>query len=163
MARLNIAKSRARPSTCSLVRINQTCLGRRGGFAPVSFPLFQGAPLYRWDKSLLITHGHTPPLIRVDQHGGVAREAPVRKWAASKVATCMQPNLWAVDCSLTIYLILLNKVSSCCRGSARRWGEGARFSQPHGSTQTNFHLASGSGRSWKCTTLLVVPLPPSMW
>src|SRR5947199_303421 len=25
------------------------------------------------------------------------------------------------------------------------------------------HRASGSGRSWKCRTLLVVPLPPSMW
>jgi hypothetical protein len=25
------------------------------------------------------------------------------------------------------------------------------------------YRASGSGRSWKCRTLLVVPLPPSMW
>src|SRR3954469_20747620 len=45
IARLNIAKSRVRPSTCSLVRIDQTCLGRRGGFAPISFPLFQGIRL----------------------------------------------------------------------------------------------------------------------
>ncbi len=25
------------------------------------------------------------------------------------------------------------------------------------------HFASGSGRSWKCSTLLVVPFPVSMW
>jgi hypothetical protein len=42
IARLNIAKSRVRPSTCSLVRIDQTCFGRSGGFAPISLPLFQG-------------------------------------------------------------------------------------------------------------------------
>jgi hypothetical protein len=42
MARLNIAKSRVRLSICSLVRIDQTCLAKSGGFAPISFPLFQG-------------------------------------------------------------------------------------------------------------------------
>jgi hypothetical protein len=42
IARLNIARSRMRPSIWSLVRIDQTCLGRSGGFAPVSFPLFHG-------------------------------------------------------------------------------------------------------------------------
>jgi hypothetical protein len=42
MAKLNIAKSRVRRSICSLVRMDQTCLARRGGFAPISFPLFQG-------------------------------------------------------------------------------------------------------------------------
>jgi hypothetical protein len=31
-----------RPSTWSLVRIDQTCFGRSGGFAPISLPLFQG-------------------------------------------------------------------------------------------------------------------------
>ena len=31
-----------RPSIWSVVRIDQTCLGRSGGFAPVSFPLFHG-------------------------------------------------------------------------------------------------------------------------
>src|SRR6266581_9773422 len=45
MARLNIAKSRTLPPTCSLVRIDQTCFGRSGGFAPVSLPLFQGIRL----------------------------------------------------------------------------------------------------------------------
>jgi hypothetical protein len=45
MARLNIAKSRVLPSTCNLVRIDQTCFGRRGGFAPVSLPLFQAVRL----------------------------------------------------------------------------------------------------------------------
>jgi hypothetical protein len=39
------AKSRVRPSICSLVLIDQTCFGRSGGFAPVSFPLFQGVRL----------------------------------------------------------------------------------------------------------------------
>jgi hypothetical protein len=42
MAKLNIAKSRVRPSTLSFVRIDQTCFGRSGGFAPISLPLFQG-------------------------------------------------------------------------------------------------------------------------
>src|SRR5713226_1905636 len=42
MAKLNIAKSRVRPPTWSLVRIDQTCFGRSGGFAPISLPLFQG-------------------------------------------------------------------------------------------------------------------------
>src|SRR5208283_690700 len=42
IARLNIAKSRVRLSICSLVRIDHTCLAKSGGFAPISFPLFQG-------------------------------------------------------------------------------------------------------------------------
>jgi hypothetical protein len=42
MARLNSARSRFLPSICSLVRIDQTWLGRSGGFAPTSLPLFQG-------------------------------------------------------------------------------------------------------------------------
>ena len=41
-ARLNIAKSRIRPSICSLVRMDQTCLASSGGLAPISFPLFHG-------------------------------------------------------------------------------------------------------------------------
>ncbi|MBT1517034.1 hypothetical protein KIP88_42420 [Bradyrhizobium sp. SRL28] len=45
IARLNMARSRARPSIWSFVRIDQTCLGRSGGFAPVSFPLFHGTRL----------------------------------------------------------------------------------------------------------------------
>jgi len=39
---MNIARSRVRPSIWSFVRIDQTCFGRSGGFAPVSLPLFQG-------------------------------------------------------------------------------------------------------------------------
>src|SRR6516164_6199780 len=42
-ARLNIARLRVRPSICSLLRIDQTCLGRSGGFAPVSLPLLHGS------------------------------------------------------------------------------------------------------------------------
>src|SRR5215468_807549 len=41
MARLNIAKSQVRPSISSLVRIDQSCLAKSGGFAPINFPLFQ--------------------------------------------------------------------------------------------------------------------------
>jgi hypothetical protein len=37
--------SRTRPSIWSFVRIDQTCLGRSGGFAPVSLLLFQGTRL----------------------------------------------------------------------------------------------------------------------
>src|SRR5579863_7714245 len=39
------ARSRPRPSIWSFVRMDQTCFGRSGGFAPVSFPLFQGTRL----------------------------------------------------------------------------------------------------------------------
>jgi len=42
-AKLNMAKSRVRPPISNRVLIDQTCFGRRGGFAPISFPLFQGA------------------------------------------------------------------------------------------------------------------------
>src|SRR5262249_41020126 len=42
IARLNIAKSRVRPSICNRVRIDHTCFGRNGGFWPISLPLFQG-------------------------------------------------------------------------------------------------------------------------
>jgi hypothetical protein len=45
IARLNMARSRARPSIWSFVRIAQTCLGRNGGLAPVSLPSFQGTRL----------------------------------------------------------------------------------------------------------------------
>ena len=45
IARLNMARSRARPSIWSFVLIDQTCLGRSGGFAPVSLPLFHGTRL----------------------------------------------------------------------------------------------------------------------
>src|SRR6266852_2192519 len=41
IARLNIARSRLRFATWSLVRIDQTCFGRSGGLAPISLPLFQ--------------------------------------------------------------------------------------------------------------------------
>src|SRR5664279_805254 len=52
IARLNMARSRARPSIWSFVRMDQTCLGRSGGFAPVSFPLFQGT---RWGAGIAFT------------------------------------------------------------------------------------------------------------
>src|SRR5450755_1902656 len=45
MARLNMARSRVRPSTCSLVRIAQTCFVRNGGLAPSNLHLFHGARL----------------------------------------------------------------------------------------------------------------------
>jgi hypothetical protein len=45
IARLHMARSRARPSIWSFVRIAQTCLGRSGAFAAVSLSLFQGTRL----------------------------------------------------------------------------------------------------------------------
>src|ERR1700731_1890946 len=45
MATLNMAKSRVRPSSCNLVRTDQTCFGRSGGLAPINLPLFQAM---RW-------------------------------------------------------------------------------------------------------------------
>ena len=53
IARLNMARSRLRPSIWSLVRIDQTCFGRSGGFAPVSLPLFQGTRL--WGVGVVFT------------------------------------------------------------------------------------------------------------
>jgi hypothetical protein len=43
IARLNIARSRVRPSICNRVRIHHTCFGRSGGFWKMSLPLFQGS------------------------------------------------------------------------------------------------------------------------
>jgi hypothetical protein len=50
MAKLNIAKSRRRPPTWRLVRIDQTFLVRSGGFDPINLPLFQGTRglLFTW-------------------------------------------------------------------------------------------------------------------
>jgi hypothetical protein len=42
IASLNMARSRARPLIWSFVRLDQTCLGRGDGLAPVSLPLLQG-------------------------------------------------------------------------------------------------------------------------
>jgi hypothetical protein len=65
IARLNIAKSRVLPWTCSLIRIDQTCFGRRGGFAPVSFPLFQGIRLSAGSSEIrIVLRGRTPWLQR---------------------------------------------------------------------------------------------------
>jgi len=43
IARLNIAKSRVRLSSCNFARIDQMCPGRNGGLAPVSLPLFHAS------------------------------------------------------------------------------------------------------------------------
>src|ERR1700738_882652 len=45
IARLNMARSRIRPSNSNRVLIDQTCFGRSGGLAPISLPLFQGVRL----------------------------------------------------------------------------------------------------------------------
>src|SRR5690349_13138643 len=45
IARLNMARSRVRPSIINRVLMHQTCFGRSGGLAPISFPLFQGVRL----------------------------------------------------------------------------------------------------------------------
>jgi hypothetical protein len=51
MAKLNMARSRIRPAICSLVRIDQTRLGRRGGLAPINLPLFQGSRRGAWGNA----------------------------------------------------------------------------------------------------------------
>jgi hypothetical protein len=62
IAKLNRARSLFLPSICSFVRIDQTWLGRNGGFAPTSLPLFYGTPTgltdvaactFLWSVSLL--------------------------------------------------------------------------------------------------------------
>ena len=54
MARLNMARSRVRFSSCSFARIAQTWPGRNGGFGPDILPLFQaGRPGLELDRGLL--------------------------------------------------------------------------------------------------------------
>jgi hypothetical protein len=60
IARLNMVRSRARPLIWNVVQIDQTGLGRSGGFGPVSLPLFQGNRYERRGSIHLILHGHTP-------------------------------------------------------------------------------------------------------
>src|SRR6476646_4159616 len=52
IAMLNNARSRVRPSTWSFVRMDQTCLGRSGGFAPTILPLFHGTRLEKFSLVL---------------------------------------------------------------------------------------------------------------
>src|SRR6516225_5476731 len=67
MAKLNIARSRVLPSTWSLLRMDQTYLGRSGGLTPANFPLFHGCCFSRemkkyfdfpWPRSSVGGHGH---------------------------------------------------------------------------------------------------------
>ena len=58
MARLNMTRSHVRPFTCTLVRIDQTCLVRRGGFAPTNLPWDAEAGTLRTYFQMLL--GHTP-------------------------------------------------------------------------------------------------------
>ncbi len=52
-----MARSRTRPSIWSFVRTDRACLGRSGGFAPVSFPLFHGTPwaVVTWSSMASLT------------------------------------------------------------------------------------------------------------
>ena len=63
IARLNMARSRARPSIWSFVRIDQTCLGRSGGFAPVDLPLFQ-ATVYDASRQHLLDPAWSTPRLQ---------------------------------------------------------------------------------------------------
>src|SRR3984893_3646254 len=75
MARLNRARSRARPSICSLVRIDQTCFALSGGFAPISLPLFHGVRLGCLSVVLSsICIGASPPFAEGEQHAPFDRE-----------------------------------------------------------------------------------------
>src|SRR5262245_33614533 len=46
IAKLNMARSRVRPSTINRVLIDQTWFGRSGGLAPISLPLFRGVLVF---------------------------------------------------------------------------------------------------------------------
>ncbi len=61
IARLNIARSRTRPSIWSFVRIDQTCFGRRGGFAQLAF-VPRHALVGRRDNDHFILHSRPPRL-----------------------------------------------------------------------------------------------------
>src|SRR5262249_35044444 len=65
IAKLNMARSRVRPSTINRVLIDQTCFGRSGGLAPISLPLFQGVWLGAVDRL-----GPTPRLVRTGSMAG---------------------------------------------------------------------------------------------
>src|SRR5215813_12023329 len=63
IARLNIARSRRRPSICSRTRIVQTYFGLSGRFWPIKRPLFQGE---RWragiELSVVIVFSDADPI-----------------------------------------------------------------------------------------------------
>jgi hypothetical protein len=54
------------------LRPDQTCLGRSGGFTPVSFPLFHGTRFAASVVFTFILHGHTPRLCSRDEKHGCA-------------------------------------------------------------------------------------------
>jgi hypothetical protein len=62
-----------RPSIWSLVRIDQTCLGRSGGFAPVSFPLFHGTDFRHHEYDLDFLLEDIPKLRKIVRHPNEAR------------------------------------------------------------------------------------------
>jgi hypothetical protein len=71
IARLNIAKSRTRSSTWSLVRIAQTFLSRRGGFEPMIVPLSMGSDASARDQLCFVFSCSSPllsPVAEADQH-----------------------------------------------------------------------------------------------
>src|SRR5438105_3406064 len=85
MARLNMASSRVRPAICSLVRIDQTCFGRRGGLAPISLPLFQGSRREPWGvasvglRANMFVYADYPAMgrrVAVVGHSPTAADAP---------------------------------------------------------------------------------------
>ena len=82
------------------------------------------------------------------------------------VATVQASNA-AVSVKLAFeYLVLTPARWGEVRGA--RWNRGAHVrKRPDGAPRSQsarvVYFASGSGRSWKCTTLLGVPLPVSVW
>src|SRR5206468_1659473 len=53
IARLNMARSRARPSIWSFVRIDQTCLGRNGALLRLLCPYSRATAYGAWGSRLL--------------------------------------------------------------------------------------------------------------
>ena len=94
MAKLNIAKSRIRPSNWIFVRVDQTSFGRSAGLAPTSLPLFQGSRFdavgrRRFD-GLAWSHSS---IVEVDHGGRAVGEIlqPDRRNRRIKGETYMQP------------------------------------------------------------------------
>jgi hypothetical protein len=73
IAKLNMARSRARPSIWSFVRIDQTCLDPNGGFAPVTLPkaLVSGSRLLdlAWSYSSVTEDEEHVALARASEAG----------------------------------------------------------------------------------------------
>jgi hypothetical protein len=83
IARLNSARSLTQPSTWSLVRIDQRCLGRRGGFAPITVPLFHGT---RFETASVVFEPSVMATSSVGEAGHFQAFRPIKSESAQTIA-----------------------------------------------------------------------------